>query len=118
MGHEVWGAYSVRDHLPDQAFAADVMIYDRLVVPVPPSRDTSRGDEEWRRWQGQGWKPERQQRLLSILGEKAYPLEWDDFRQNLWRDLRGELLTEVTAQIEREGQRPSTAEPYLRTAMV
>ncbi|RDV10477.1 hypothetical protein DXK94_08060 [Arthrobacter sp. RT-1] len=114
MGREVWGVYSVRDHLPTQAWAADVLIYDRLVVPVP----SPRGDEEWRRWQDRGWEPERQQRFLSILGEKAYPLEWSDYRQNLWRDLRENDLAKVTAQIEREGHHRRITDAYMQTAMV
>ena len=32
---EVWAAYSVRDHLGKKPFVADVMLYDRLVIPTP-----------------------------------------------------------------------------------
>jgi hypothetical protein len=38
---EVWATYSVRDHLAPKAFVADVMLYDRLVIPVPAENDES-----------------------------------------------------------------------------
>ena len=47
---EVWDV-SVRDHLQPWAFAAEVLIYDRLVIPVPPDGDS----DEWKRWVGERW---------------------------------------------------------------
>ena len=35
MGREVWGTYSVRDHLEPQPWASDGLLYGRLVIPVP-----------------------------------------------------------------------------------
>ena len=32
MAAEIWAAYSVRDHLRPNAFLADVVMYDHLVV--------------------------------------------------------------------------------------
>lgn len=29
MKVELWGAYSVKDHIPARAFVADVRVYDR-----------------------------------------------------------------------------------------
>jgi hypothetical protein len=43
---EVWATYSVRDHLAPKAFVADVMLYDRLVIPVPAENDES----HWAEW--------------------------------------------------------------------
>ncbi len=40
----LWGTFSVVDHLRRRPFVADVLLYDRLVVPVPD------GDEEVKRW--------------------------------------------------------------------
>ena len=35
MSREVWSTYSVKDHLYPRNFPADVMMFDRLVFPVP-----------------------------------------------------------------------------------
>ena len=63
---QLWGTFSVGDHLRPNAFVADLLLYDRLIVPVPP------GDRERSRWANEGWRPELQDELLSaIRGE--YP---------------------------------------------
>lgn len=69
MPHRLWGCYSVADHLEHRAFVADLLLYDRLVIPVPTADDIARWKERW--------DPERQARLLEILGCFAEPLEWD-----------------------------------------
>ena len=35
MSHELWATYSVKDHCTPRALAADIMLFDRLVFPVP-----------------------------------------------------------------------------------
>lgn len=79
MAKQTWGTFSVRDHCDPHAFVAEVMLYDRLVIPVPPD------DRERARWEAQGWKPERLDRLLGILGERAYVVKWDAERQQRWK---------------------------------
>jgi hypothetical protein len=32
---EVWASFSVFDHLKPRAFLSEVVMYDRLIVPVP-----------------------------------------------------------------------------------
>ncbi len=34
MARLLWGCYSVADHLEPRAFVADLLLYDRLVIPV------------------------------------------------------------------------------------
>jgi hypothetical protein len=80
MGRQVWGTFSVKDHCAPNAFIADVMLYDRLVIPVPPD------DIERQRWEDAGWQPERLDRLLRILGQRAYPVAWDDNRRERWKN--------------------------------
>lgn len=67
---------------------ADVMLYDRLIVPFP-------ADEiEWDRWENpdQGWDPARQKRVLDVLrrhGEKeqlVLPIPWDGPRRQTFTD--------------------------------
>lgn len=80
MGRQVWGTYSVKDHCDPNAFIADVLLYDRLVIPVPPD------DEERKRWEDAGWQPDRLDNLLRILGQRAYPIAWDDNRRERWKN--------------------------------
>lgn len=112
------GRLSVRDHLELQPWAADVLLYDRLVIPVPPRPDGPEGPVEWQRWTDQGWQPQRQAELISILGDAAYPIAWDGFRRQQWSDLHGKALSSLSAQIGAEAHRPSAANPWLATAMV
>jgi len=93
MSREVWSTYSVNDHLYPQNFPADVMLFDRLVFPVPedgefPHFDAGydptlplewiRIDAEWRRWEVEGWSPAEQQEWLEILGPLARRVPWKD----------------------------------------
>jgi hypothetical protein len=67
MPKELWGTFSVADHLSERAFVAEVLIYDRVVVPTPHD------DEARDKWQEQGRDPRRQDRLLRILGDGQHP---------------------------------------------
>lgn len=79
MSKQVWGTFSVKDHCDPNAFVAEVMLYDRLVIPVPPD------DKERARWRKAGWQPEHLDKLLEILGDRAYVVNWDDERQRRWK---------------------------------
>ncbi len=79
MAREVWGTFSVKDHLAVNAFVSDVMLYDRLVIPTPPN------DEEYKRWEKEGWRPNDLDRILEILGDRAYKVKWDEARQEKWK---------------------------------
>jgi hypothetical protein len=78
MARQTWAVYSVRDHLPPYAFVTDVLLYDCVRVPVP-------SDDDRDRWVREGWKPERQARLLEVLGNRAQPLVWDAEMREHWR---------------------------------
>lgn len=47
------------------------MLYDRLVTPRLPD------ETENVRWREAKWNPELQGRLLKILGDRAYIVDWD-----------------------------------------
>lgn len=47
MARRLWGCYSVADHLVERAFVADLLVYDRLVVPVPSDDDRERWEKAW-----------------------------------------------------------------------
>lgn len=59
---ERWGTFSVRDHLGESPFVSDVLLFDRLVIPVPDASTT----EFWR-----GYDPVRQEACLKVLGVKT-----------------------------------------------
>jgi len=59
---ELWGVFSVADHLRRRPFVADVLIYDKLVVPVPAEHE----GKLWRKWE-QRWDPARQAKLLDVI---------------------------------------------------
>lgn len=79
MGKQVWGTFSVKDHCDPGAFVAEVMLYDRLVIPIPPDAG------ERARWDSQHWDPARLDTILEILGDRAFPVKWDASREASWR---------------------------------
>jgi hypothetical protein len=69
MGRELWATYSVKDHLDPMALAADIMMFDRLVFPVPEAGD-------WARWEKNGWDPTGQAQLLDVLRPVVRKVTW------------------------------------------
>ena len=89
-----WGTYSVRDHIRPRAFVADVLLFDKLVIPRPATEKEllaeggqSVGEDQMKRWRRMKWKPERQRELLDILGEfdLAIELPWGVQARQDWR---------------------------------
>jgi hypothetical protein len=93
---ELWATYSVKDHQQLRAFIADVLFYDRLVIPVP-SRELNETRElnevyksEWDRWEKKNWDPALQESLLEVLQFAGkYPVVekvlWDSKLQGEWK---------------------------------
>ena len=78
MSQELWATYSVDDHLNPRALATDMMLFDRLVFPVPETPQNTgnlergpvewkRNPAEWARWTAKGWDPDGQKQLLDLL---------------------------------------------------
>src|SRR5713226_10486902 len=67
----LWGTMSVLDHTRPRPFFAEILLYDKIVVPVPIPDD----DADWARWATLGRRPERQRELLDILGRGDHALE-------------------------------------------
>lgn len=78
MNRQRWGTFSVRDHLVRNAYVADVLLYDRLVIPYPPNT------EERNRWFERGWQPDLQEKKLQILGDLGYATPWDDQKKDYY----------------------------------
>lgn len=78
---EYWATYSVKDHLEKRAFVADIMLYDRIVVPHPPD------DKERALWADNGWDPDMLDQLLEIIGpDRSRKIPWDEYRKQEWQN--------------------------------
>src|SRR5271167_1861103 len=111
MSTEVWGTFSVQDHLAERAFIADVLLYDRLVIPTKPD---GQDPAEWPK----DWDLARQQELLDVLGDLAVPIPWTqdiraDWKKNyedaLGKDRRrgkSDAIWRVGFDVERVQERP------------
>lgn len=44
---QLWGTFSVLDHTRPHAFVSDVLVFDKLIVPVPAGDDDKRWDTVW-----------------------------------------------------------------------
>lgn len=86
MDTELWGTFSVNDHRRRRAFVADVLVYDRVAVPVPD------GSDEWDRWARRGRDPQRQKALLTILATHAVRIPWTLKRHGEWAERYGKEL--------------------------
>jgi ketosteroid isomerase-like protein len=88
---EIWGALSVADHLGAKALVAEVLLFDRLVIPIPPPGD----DEQEQDWTARDWDPGRLRRFLGILGDSggdldlAVPVPWTAAKRALFSATSG-----------------------------
>lgn len=91
MVKRLWGCYSVADHCVPRPFAADLLLYDRLVIPVP-------SDDDRERWEENDWDPDKLDRMLEILGPYAERVEWSMALRERWawlHDDQHQLATDV-----------------------
>jgi hypothetical protein len=77
---EIWACFSVFDHVQPGAFLSEAVMYDRLVIPVPPRDEPA----EWQRWEDMQWDPARQEQLLEVLDPIAERVEWNEIRRYRW----------------------------------
>jgi hypothetical protein len=63
--NERWGALSERDHANASSLVAEILMYDRLIVPYPNN------EEEIERWRLNNWMPDELFKLLHSLGSPA-----------------------------------------------
>jgi len=88
MSHELWATYSVKDHCTPRTLAADILLFDRLVFPVPEIPrpqgplhapgpvDWETNPAEWDRWRRKHWDPEGQARVLGWIEKVVRKLPW------------------------------------------
>jgi hypothetical protein len=106
MSSNVWGTFSVADHCRPNAFAAEALLFERLVIPVPADgAEVDRWKQPNPARSDDTWDPERQQRLLRLLGTEkekgigdrplAFEVEWSAEKWHLERS-RAEMAAGVT----------------------
>jgi hypothetical protein len=76
-----WGTFSVVDHRDLVSLTPEVLLYDKLVFPVPT-------DDDWERWAGKKWKPELQKKRLGELGDLVHRVVWTEELRKKWSDSR------------------------------
>ena len=72
---ELWGTFAVADHLREAPFVTDVLLYDRLVIPVPS------GDYPWNKV----WNAEKLKPSLDTLGDLAVQMPWGETQHSQWQ---------------------------------
>jgi hypothetical protein len=95
MTIELWGTFSVRDHIIDRAFVADVLLYDRLVIPTLPEGDS---EATWPR----EWELAKQKSLLGDLGDLAIAIPWDKSHRDTWQKRFDDQRSEERRQARAE----------------
>jgi hypothetical protein len=86
----LWGTFSVADHRRKRPFVSDVLLYDRLVVPIPD------GEDERDRWRGLHRDPDRQESLLRIMGDLAIGVPWSLKHHRQWAERYGGATAQAT----------------------
>src|SRR5256885_16298045 len=71
MAIERWGAFSVVDHKDAKKLAAEVVLYDRLLMPKPADQDL----ERWKTWDADGMTARIKQLDKIAIGVKL-DLDW------------------------------------------
>lgn len=95
---QLWGTFSVADHKRRNAFIADVLVYDRLVIPVPAGDD---GDERWAR---NNWNVEEQAAALQVLREgnpnRVVAIPWDSDKRDRYQERTDTLARSVAGDVK------------------
>jgi hypothetical protein len=117
MPTQVWGTFSVNDHVRPNAFVREVLVFDRVVLPYPVD------DVERDRWRlpdpaapSETWDPDRLDSLLALMGTQtsvgyngaraAWTAPWSEAK---WRFERSR--TEVAALV-------SNLDAYFQTRVI
>lgn len=108
MPLERWGSLSLDDHVDTEALIANVLLFDRLIVPVM-TEQPDRNERAY--WVSRGWDPDLQSNRLNLLGDLAVRRPWDAKRRSLFRTRLDELIAE---QGDADGKQASEAEVLLR----
>ncbi len=78
MPLHLWGTFSVADHLDARALVADILLYDKLIIPCPPF-------DQFDEWCKRGWKPKTLANILKAISGLYEPIFWNDEKQKLFK---------------------------------
>lgn len=90
MNTERWGAFSVIDHRDAARMACDVLLYDRLIFPIPV--ENARAD-----WVARDWDPSERLRQLGPLAIRA---EWSERHHEDWHRVFEEIALDAQGEAE------------------
>jgi len=94
-----WGAFSVIDYKDARKLAAEVLLYDGLLIPTPMPWDEQR-------WISEGWDPARLEARLDQLGDIAIKANWDQTAQKAWNTKMADLhqdLKDINSDEAKQG---------------
>lgn len=88
---ERWGSLSVDDHIDPRGLVANVLLYDRLIIPAI----TEQADRDERAyWIARGWNPDLQAERIAQLDQLAVARPWDQQRRAMFRSRFEQLRAE------------------------
>jgi len=88
---ERWGSLSVADHVSTRDLMVNVLLYDRLIVPVMAHQE-DRNERAY--WLKKKWDPDLQRRRVEQLRGLAIPRPWDRSRRDVFKSRMSELEAE------------------------
>ena len=113
---ERWGTFSVHDHISDAPFVSDVLLYDRLIVPIP---DLTNEDPEYVKF-WDPFKPKLQRECLDILNVKtdesdglAFTVTWDASKRERFKNRMSTAAALATQN--RNPDQPYYGDPFENT---
>jgi hypothetical protein len=113
MAQERWGTFSVIDHKNVAALVPEVLLYDRLVIPVPPD------DDERQRWKKNGWEPDLLDQRLETLSMLGGDTSGEDFVIKVpWNNERMKKFHDRMEQINHIRMDANSSIPYQMTRRV
>ena len=80
MDRERWATLSVKDHQDAKSLIPDILMYNHLIFPIPPSYDAN----QIKRWKDEGWDPNLLNKRLEDLQDIAIKIDWDIEHRNIF----------------------------------
>lgn len=110
---ERWGTLSVKDHVSEAPLVTEVLLFDRLVIPVPEWQDA----QSTQFWKTEGWQPEKLHSCLDILKVNtdatdglALTIPWDRAKEDRFTQAMSTAAAVATQQ--REPDQPYYCDPF------
>jgi hypothetical protein len=108
MIRQRWGTFSVIDAQNPARLTPEVLLYDKLVIPVPKTV------QDHIRWEQEGWLPGVQGKFLKTLGDLVVRTRWGEEEQLDWARQYEDLQRDLHRIVEES----KLDVPYQLTRMV